>query len=53
MVASARSSAAEEIAGFYELSSEPSADAGDAVKAALESVYDDLGIDASEIGSLQ
>ncbi len=53
MVALANADAAAEIAGYLNLSAQPSADAKDAVKSALESIYSEWGISASEVGRLQ
>lgn len=52
-VAEADSAAAEEIDGLLALSAEPTEDAGEAVRAALEGVYADLGIDARQVGERQ
>ena len=53
MVAEADAEAAAKIAGYFDLSSEPNALAGPAVKSALESVYDTWGINTADVGTLQ
>lgn len=53
LVADADPEAADTIADILSLDSEPQEGAGDTVRQALESVYDDLGITAEDVGTYE